>query len=387
MTGAHEVSSYIQCSRCVLDTMDDPGIIFDENGICNHCKSYDVAEERFVKTGDAAKKELTALIAEIKSSGIGKPYDCILGVSGGIDSSYLAFKAKELGLRVLAVHFDNGWNSELAVKNIESAVTRLDIDLFTFVVDWDEFKDLQLAFLKASVVDIELATDHAMLATLYQLALDKKIRYVLSGHNIVSEQVLPQHWYFNKRDHIHIRAINQRFGNIPLKTYPLLTSWLKFSVEWRRIKSVALLNYMDYDKEAVKRTIIEELGWRDYGGKHYESIFTRFYQGYILPRKFGIDKRKAHLSNLICSKQISREAAIAELNNPAYPPDLFAEDYQFVLKKFNLTAKEFEQLMQAPIKRHDDYPIDKPIYDRFTILKLLGPIWRLFKMTREKIFE
>jgi len=382
-----DVSAYAQCSRCILDNTDDPDIFFDSEGICSHCKSYDVAEERIVKTGETGKRELAALIAKIKSSGVGKPYDCILGVSGGVDSSYLAYKAKELGLRVLAVHFDNGWNSELAVKNIESVLTKLDIDLFTFVVDWSEFRDLQLALLKASVVDIELATDHAMLATLYQLALDKKIRYILSGHNVVSEQVLPQHWYFNKRDHIHIRAISQRFGSIPLRTYPLLTSWLKFSVEWRRIRSVALLNYMDYNKEAVKRTIVEKLGWRDYGGKHYESIFTRFYQGYILPRKFGIDKRKAHLSNLICSRQISREAAIEELKNSPYPPDLFVEDYQYVLKKFNLTEAEFERFMRAPIKKHEDYPIDTPIYERFKILKLFGPIWRLFKVTREKIID
>lgn len=375
----------MQCSRCVLDVKDDPNITFDVEGICNHCKSYDLAEERFVKTGETAKQELAALIADIKNSGVGKSYDCILGVSGGVDSSYLALKAKELGLRVLAVHFDNGWNSELAVKNIEGVLAKLDIDLFTFVVDWDEFKDLQLALLKASVVDIELATDHAMLATLYQLALDKKIKYILSGHNIVSEQVLPQHWYFNKRDHIHIRAISQQFGSIPLKTYPLLTSWLKFSVEWRRIKSVALLNYMDYNKEAVKSLIIDKLGWRDYGGKHYESVFTRFYQGYILPRKFGIDKRKAHLSNLICSKQMSKEAAIAELENPPYPSHLLREDYEFVLKKLNLTEEQFEHLMQMPIRKHEEYPIDTPIYDRFTILRLFGPIWRLFKSTRERI--
>lgn len=377
----------MQCKRCVLDNSDDPEIEFDPKGICNHCREYDVAERHYIRKGELAKRDLDGLIAEIKKAGAGNSYDCILGVSGGVDSSYLALEAKELGLRVLAVHFDNGWNSELAVKNIESALAKLDIDLFTFVVDWDEFKDLQLALLKASVVDIELATDHAMLATLYQIALDKKIRYILSGHNVVSEQVLPKHWYFNKRDHIHIRAINQRFGSIPLKTYPLLTSWLKFSVEWRRIKSIALLNYIDYNKEAVKRIIIEKLGWRDYGGKHYESIFTRFYQGYILPKKFGIDKRKAHLSNLICSKQMSREAAIVELKNPPYPSHLFREDYEFVLKKLNLTQEQFEHLMETPIKKHEEYPIDTPIYDRFTILRLFGPIWRLFKSIREKIID
>ncbi|MGE0587561.1 MAG: N-acetyl sugar amidotransferase [Cyclobacteriaceae bacterium] len=376
---------YLQCVRCVLDNKDDPQIIFDSSGICNYCLDYDLAEKQFVKSGETAKSELTALVSMIKKSGEGRRYDCVLGVSGGVDSSYLALIAKDLGLRVLAVHFDNGWNSELAVKNIESMLAKLGIDLFTFVVDWNEFRDLQLALLKASVVDIELATDHAMLAVLYQTALDQKIKYILSGHNVVSEQVLPKHWYFDKRDHIHIRAINQRFGTIPLKTYPLLNSWLKFSVVWNHIKSVTLLNYLDYNKEAVKKTLVDRLGWRDYGGKHYESVFTRFYQGYILPTKFGIDKRRAHLSNLICSKQLTRKEALKELEKPPYSPDLFEVDYEFVLKKLNLSAHEFERLMQAQITRHEEYPIDSSIYDRYFILKLISPIWRLIRALREKL--
>ncbi|MEZ4973407.1 MAG: N-acetyl sugar amidotransferase [Cyclobacteriaceae bacterium] len=376
---------YLQCVRCVLDNKDDPQIIFDSSGVCNHCLAYDLAEKQLVKSGETAKSELAALVSKIRKSGEGRRYDCILGVSGGVDSSYLALIAKDLGLRVLAVHFDNGWNSELAVKNIETMLAKLGIDLFTFVVDWSEFRDLQLALLKASVVDIELATDHAMLATLYQAALDQKVKYILSGHNVVSEQVLPKHWYFDKRDHIHIRAINQRFGTVPLKTYPLLNSWLKFSVVWSQIRSVTLLNYLDYNKKAVKKTLIDRLGWRDYGGKHYESVFTRFYQGYILPTKFGIDKRRAHLSNLICSRQLTREEALKELENPPYPPEMFEVDYEFVLKKLNLSAHEFDRLMHAPIIRHEEYPIDSSIYDRFLILKLISPIWRLIRGLREKL--
>ncbi len=380
-----EVSTYVQCTRCVLDNVDDPQIIMDEAGICNYCRRYEYEEDLHVKKGQDASIALDAVVAKIKKAGIGKPYDCILGVSGGVDSTYLAYKAKELGLRVLAVHFDNGWNSELAVKNIEKILSNLDIDLYTYVVDWNEFKDLQLAFLKASVIDIELATDHAMLATLYRLALKKKVKFILSGHNIVTEQILPKHWYFNKRDHIHIRAISERFGSVPLKTYPLLSSWLKFSVEWRRIQSIALLNYLPYNKKAVKQLITEKLGWKDYGGKHYESIFTRFYQGYILPKKFGVDKRKAHLSNLICSNQLTRDEALEELKTPPYKPEQLSIDFEFVLKKLELTREAFEELMQKAIKDHEDYPTDVPIYDRFFVLKLLAPFWKFFKITREKI--
>ncbi len=382
---SHPTRTYQQCTRCVLDTSDDPSISFNEQGICSYCENYDVEEKTLLKGPEAMKQELEGSLKRIKEAGKGNKYDCILGISGGVDSTYLAYKAKEFGLRPLLVHFDNGWNSELAVKNIENIVTKLGFDLHTFVIDWDEFRSLQLAFLRASVIDVELPTDHAMLATLYNLALQHKVKYILSGHNIVSELVLPQNWYYNKRDHVHIQAINDQFGEVPLKTFPLLTSKLKFLTAFHEIQSVALLNYLPYNKEEVKKVIIEKLEWRDYGGKHYESIFTRFYQGYILIKKFGVDKRKAHLSNLICSRQITKEQAIAQLQQPAYDPQVFASDYEFVLKKFKLTKAEFEEIMNRPVKKHTDYPVDVSIYDRYTILRLVRPFWIGFKKLRQRL--
>ncbi|MCE2997892.1 MAG: N-acetyl sugar amidotransferase [Cyclobacteriaceae bacterium] len=377
--------TFQQCTRCVLDTSDDPAISFNGQGVCSYCQHYDVEEKALLKSAEVMQQELQVWLKRIKEAGKGNKYDCILGISGGVDSTYLAYKAKEFGLRPLLVHFDNGWNSELAVKNIENIVTKLGFDLHTFVIDWDEFRSLQLAFLRASVIDVELPTDHAMLATLYNLALQHKVKYILSGHNIVSELVLPENWYFNKRDHVHIQAINDQFGEVPLKTFPLLTSKLKFLTAFHEIQSVALLNYLPYNKEEVKKVIIDKLEWRDYGGKHYESIFTRFYQGYILIKKFGVDKRKAHLSNLICSRQITKEQAIALLEKPAYDPQVFATDYEFVLKKFKLTKAEFEEIMGRPVKKHTDYPVDVSIYDRYVILKLVRPFWIGFKKLRLKL--
>ncbi len=375
--------NYQQCTRCILDTNDDLEIRFDENGVCSHCHSYDIQESKYVMKGEAATAELNKLINQVKEAGQGKPYDCIIGLSGGVDSTYLAYQAKKFGLRPLAVHFDNGWNSELAVKNIENIINRLGFDLFTFVVDWEEFKDIQLSFLKASVVDIELVTDHAILTKLYQLAIKNKIRYILSGTNVVTEGILPSSWIHNKRDHVHIRAIQEQFGAIPIKTFPLFNSTLKWTAIWKRIKSLSLLDLMPYNKKEVKETIAKELGWRDYGGKHYESVFTRFYQGHILPKKFGIDKRKAHLSNLICSNQMTRTEALEEIKKPGYEEATLRSDYEFVLKKLGLTAEEFEAIMKTPVRKHTEFPVEPSIYDRYPVLRMLRPAWLLIKNIRK----
>jgi N-acetyl sugar amidotransferase len=374
---------YTQCSRCILDTRDDGEIKFDETGVCSFCRAYDLQELKQVKKGEAGAVELAKLVKLVKDAGEGKTYDCILGVSGGVDSTYLAFQAKKLGLRPLAVHFDNGWNSELAVGNIENIINRLGFDLHTFVIDWEEFKDIQLSFLKASVVDIELVTDHAILTKLYQLAIKHKIKYILSGTNVVTEAVLPPSWIHNKRDHVHIRAVHERFGTVPIKTYPLFTSALKWNVVWKEIKSLSLLDLMPYNKTEVKKTITNELGWRDYGGKHYESVFTRFYQGYILPTKFRIDKRKAHLSNLICSGQMTRDEALEEIKRPIYDETLLKTDYDFVLKKLGLTEEDFVTIMEAPVRKHTEFLVEESIYDRFPLLKIVRPVWQKIKQFRK----
>lgn len=371
------------CTRCILGTSDDPSITFNSDGVCSYCQQYDAHKSEFVKTDN--KQELDALVSKIKEAGKGQPYDCVIGLSGGVDSTYLAVLAKKLGLRPLAFHFDNGWNSELAVANIANIVTKLGFDLETHVIDWEEFRDLQRAFLKASVVDIEMLTDHAIVASVYRGAIKHGIKYVLSGMNYVTESVLPQSWVHPKGDHVHIRAISKKYGSLPLKKFPLLSSKLNLQVAWRGITSVPLLNYVPYIKADVKKVIASEVGWRDYGGKHYESVFTRFYQGYILPQKFHIDKRKAHLSNLICSGQITRDEALQELSHVAYPDELFRIDYDFVLKKLGFTKEEFDEIMKSPVKKHSDYPVGGDLYERFPVLRILRPLWYFIKRVKRAL--
>jgi N-acetyl sugar amidotransferase len=375
---------YRQCSLSVMDTIADPGITFDDKGICNYYYEYKEAEKKYVLTGEAGRKKLEEQAEIIKNAGKGQPYDCIMGLSGGVDSTYIAVLAKELGLRPLAVHFDNGWNSELAVQNIENIVTKLGVDLFTYVIDWEEFRDLQVSYLKASVVDIEAITDHAIFATLFRLAGDKKIKYMLSGTNVHMEQTLPKSWIHPKADHVNIQAIHKKFGTVPLKTFPFMNAKVKrYYHQIIGIQSVSLLNYVEYNKKQVKERIQKELGWRDYGGKHYESIWTRFYQGYILPKKFGIDKRKAHLSDLIFGGQISKAEALAELELPIYDPEQLKIDYEFVLKKLRLSHEEFEALMNLPPHSHYDYDYEMPVDQRYPLLKPVKAIYRkLFPVRR-----
>jgi N-acetyl sugar amidotransferase len=371
-------STYRQCSVSVMDSISDPAIAFDEKGICNYYYEFKEAASASVISGEEGIQQLHQLAATIKSAGKRQPYDCIMGLSGGVDSTYVALLAKELGLRPLAVHFDNGWNSELAVMNIENIVSKLGFDLFTYVINWEEFKDLQLSYLKASVVDIEAITDHAIIATLYRLAGKKNIKYILSGTNVQTENTLPKAWIFSKTDHINIKAIHKQFGTVPLKTFPFMNSKVKrYYQALKGIESVAILNYVSYKKADVKKRIEEELGWRDYGGKHYESVWTRFYQGYILPQKFKIDKRKAHLSDLIFSGQITKEQALAELETPIYDPEVFKADYMFVLKKLGLTKEDFNAIMNLPVRSHYDFDYEKPIDERFPLLKPIKKLYRI----------
>lgn len=375
--------SYQQCSLSVMDTIADPNISFDSDGVCNYYGEYKKAEQEFVFQGELGEMKLAEIVELIKKEGQGKKYDCITGVSGGVDSTYLALQAKKLGLRPLIVHFDNGWNSELAVKNIENIIGKLGFDLYTIVVDWEEFKDLQLSYIKASVVDIEVLTDHAIMGTIYRLANQYGLKYILSGNNIVTEHVLPSHWIFNKADDVNIRAIHEKFGKVPLKTFPFFSfKERRYMTEIVGVKTISLLNYMPYNKQHVKETIMRELDWKDYGGKHYESVFTRFYQGYILPVKFKIDKRKAHLSNLIFSGQLNKNEAFEELKKPIYDPDQLRTDMEFVLKKFGLSEEEFAGLMKAPRREHRDFNYIKPFFDKYPFLRILQPVWQKLKRAR-----
>jgi len=339
-----------------MDT-SDPNIEFNDGGVCNHCIRYENELHRRVFIEPEASEKLKDLVEKIKSSGKGKEYDCIIGVSGGVDSTYVAYLTKKLGIRPLAVHFDNGWNSELAVSNIEKTLDHLGIDLYTYVIDWEEFKDLQLSFLKASTPDGEIPTDHAINALLFREANKRGIKYIVNGMNFASESISVPGWAYGHSDWKYIKSVQEKFGSAKLKRYPKYTFYNLF---WwniiRQIKVVSILNYINYKKDDVMKVLQNELGWVYYGGKHYESVYTRFFQGYILPKKFGIDKRKAHLSDLIKSGQISREDALVELEKPGYDEQLFRQDMAFVIKKFELNRASFKEIMNLPVKTFRDYP-------------------------------
>ena len=334
------------CSRCVMDTTD-PDITFDEFGVCNHCKKYD---ELNVSAGD-----FNNLIKVIKSSKKGNEYDCLIGVSGGVDSSFVAYQAKIAGLSPLAIHLDNGWNTEVGNQNVKNIVQKLELPFEMVTLDWDEFKDLQLSFLKASVPDLEIPTDHALHTVLHQIADKHNIKYILMGCNTRTESHVPRSWSQGYYDWKYINSIHQQFGTIPLETYPHL-DLVSLQYQAMRHKMVNILNYIDYNKHDAMKTLEREIGWKYYGGKHYESVYTRFYQGYILPVKFGFDKRKSHFSSLICSGEMTRERALEELKNPTYPIELQESDKKEFKEKLSLDEQEFNRIMALPNKSINDYP-------------------------------
>ncbi len=376
---------YQQCKVSVMDTIADPDIFFDENGISNYYYEYKLAEEQNVKKGDEAKKILADLSNEIKRQGKKNNYDCIVGLSGGADSTYLALLAKELGLKPLLVHFDYGWNSELAVKNIENAVQKLGFDLYTYVMDWEEFRDLQRSYFKASVLDLDVPADHMIFGALNKIANKFNIKYILSGNNVVTEYTLPKTWNYNKFDMVNIKNIHKIYGILPLKKLPKLGLWHNVYYQLMKgIKSYQLLNLVEYNKESIKRVIKEELDWKDYGGKHHESIFTRFYQGYILPNKFFIDKRKAHLSTLIFSGQITKEEALEELKSPPYDISLQKNDFEYVSKKLGFTIEEFKEVLEQPNRKHEEFGTDgKQREFYYNTMKKIKPLTLVLKKIKK----
>jgi len=365
------------CSRCIMDTTD-ADIRFDAGGVCNHCRRYDELARARLFRGEQAKQRLEALVARIKEEGRNKPYDCVIGVSGGVDSTYVAYLVKSFGLRPLAVHLDNGWDSELAVKNVERTLKNLALDLHTHVIDWEEFRDLQLSFLKGSTPDGEVPTDHAILATLYRIAAEQGLRYILSGTNVATEAVVPLKWGYGYFDWKYIRSVHRMFGRRKLRTYPhfgLLR--LAYYVLWKRIRLVSILNYVHYDKLAAMRTLENELGWVYYGGKHYESIYTRFFQAYVLPRKFDIDMRKPHFSNLIWSEQWTRDQALEAMTREDYGQAMADEDRTYVIKKLGIDEAQFEEIMRLPRKTFLDYS------NHFSLFEMLSGAKRLALMNQD----
>ena len=374
---------YKQCPVCVMDTTD-PEIHIDDDG-CTYCKKYKKTIHLLPKFQKNHKHILKQLIDKIKSTGGMNDYDCLIGVSGGVDSSYVAYYVKEiLGLRPLALHLDNGWNDELAVHNIEKILRKLNIDLWTEVLDWDEFRSLQLSFLKASVPDCEIPTDHAITASLYNTARKFNIKYILVGNNLVTESIMPNTWSRGHSDWKYISSISSVHGKIPLKTFPHYTF---FQGWWRNnhssIKKERILSYIYFDKKEATFLLQSKFGWEPYTGKHHESVYTKFYQAYWLPEKFGYDKRKGHLSALICAGQVTRKEALEELKYPSVTVGEISNLKEYVANKFEISIKDLDELFNKPNKNFYDYPSHYHCWQYFLLRGIyrltLKPISRVFR--------
>lgn len=341
-----------------MDTTDSR-ITFDEKGVCDHCRNYYQHIVPVWHTDARGWDALQRKVEKIKSHGVGKDFDCIIGVSGGVDSSYLTYVAKEkLGLRPLVFHVDGGWNSQIAVNNIEVLVDKLGLDLYTEVIDWDEMRDLQLAFFKSGVPHIDIPQDHAFFATMYRFAEQHKIKYILTGANYSTECVKnPMEWIYFGTDVLQIRDIHRKFGQRPLKTFPL-SNILRHKIYLRYIRGIEVvkpLDYVPYDKEAAIKLLTDKFGWQPYAQKHFESRFTKFYEGYWLPQKFGFDTRKVQFSSLILTGQMTRTDALLRLSSPAHDQSTIAQDFEYVATKLGISVAELQQYFDAPNKSYRDY--------------------------------
>ena len=376
---------YQQCKLSVLDTIADPLIQFNDEGISNYYFEYKIAEKGCLKGKEGELKQRSLAKKIINSPGK-KGYNCILGLSGGADSTYLAYLAKQLNLTPLLVHFDYGWNSDIAIKNVENAVKATGFDLYTIVMDWPEFRSLQRSYFKASVLDLDVPADHMIFGSLFKVAKKFNIKFMLSGNNVWTEHTLPKSWNYNKFDLKNLENIHKKFENTSLAHLPRLGVWQYARYQLlHKIKRINLLDYQEYIRKDILKLIEKEMNWINYGGKHQESVFTRFYQGYILPSKFNIDKRKAHLSNLIFSGQLSKNEALLELENPAYEEELMKQDFEYVAKKLGFSFSEFEQILSKPNVSHEFYGTDvdqRNFY--FKIMRILRPGNSLIKKLLNK---
>jgi len=352
-----DVRKYQVCTNCVMDTTD-PEIKFDGNGRCDFCDNYYNSILPSWHPDESGAKELQAIAEQIKKDGKGKTYDCIIGLSGGVDSSYLAYIAKEkLGLRPLALMVDTGWNVNTSNENVSKLIKGLNLDLYTVVVDWEEMKDLQLAFLKSQVPYQDIPQDHAIFAGLYNYAAENGFKYVLTGANYSTEGVKPPYEWTYLNDIRMIRDIHRKFGKRRLKTFPLC-GMFKYRIFYRYFKGVKVLrplNMVPYHKEEVTDELEKRFGWQQYGNKHYDNVFTRFYEGYWMPKKFGYDKRKAYLSSLVLTGQMSRQEALDILETPPYDKVLAMQDLEYIANKLDITKEEFVDLMNGENRTFRDY--------------------------------
>lgn len=367
---------YQVCTNCVMDTTDSM-IVFDERGYCDHCNTFYKDILPNWHTDERGQKKLNDLAERIKLEGNGKEFDCIIGVSGGIDSSYLTYVAKEkMGLRPLVFHVDAGWNSQIAVNNIEKLVDRLGLDLYTEVIDWEEMRDLQLAYFKSGVPHLDTPQDHAFFATMYHFAEKHKVKYILTGANYSTECVRnPIEWMYYQSDSIQLLDIHGQFGTRPLVNFPI-TTILKHKVYLRYFKGIRVvgpLNYIPYRKFEAMRFLEDKFGWQPYPQKHFESRFTKFYEYYWLPKKFGFDTRKVQFSSLILTHQMTRTEALEKLSHPPYDEGSISQEFEYVATKLGISVDELQGYMNAPNKSYKDYKSQQNIYALGArVLRFLG---------------
>lgn len=367
---------YRICSNCIMDTSDSQ-ITFDERGWCDYCRNFHSNILPHWHTDQRGTAELERMSGEIRQAGRGRDHDCLIGISGGVDSSYVAYIAKQrMGLKPLLFHVDAGWNSQQAVNNIEKLVDQLGLDLHTEVVDWLEMQDLQLAFFKAQVPHVDTPQDHAFFAALYNFAAKHNFKYILTGANYSTECVRePLEWHYHALDLRQLKDIHRQFGKRPLKTFPL-ADIITSKIYYRFIKGVRVakpLNCVPFYKEAAMQELVDKFGWQKYAHKHYESRFTRFYEGYWLPTKFGYDKRRAHFSSLILTKQLARDEALERIARPAYDAESIAQDFEYVATKLDLSVEELQEIMAGPNKTFRDYDNSMGIFELGTrVLRAAG---------------
>lgn len=348
---------YQRCTRCVMDTTDSK-IVFDEDGVCDHCRNFDKNIKPFWNAHEENTDELMELAAKIRKAGEGKEYDCILGLSGGADSSYLAYIAKEvMHIRPLIFVVDTGWNLNVAVENIEKIVKGLDLDMYTEVINWKEMSDLQLSFFKAQISSQDFPQDHAIFAGLYNYAVKHHIKYVLTGSNSATEFIRPPVEWLYLNDLRMAKDIHKKYGKRPLTTFPTC-GMLKYRILYRYfygMKRVYPLDYVVYNKSEVEKMLHEKYGWMRYENKYYENVFTRFFEGYYLPHKFGFDTRKNVYSNQILAGTMKRDEALELLKKPSYDPDLMEQDKEYIAKKLGISTEEFDEIIAGENKTPLDY--------------------------------
>lgn len=355
-----EKQNYQICSRCLMDT-SDPDIIFDAKGYCNHCTNYLDTLSKHAYKPKISKNQWEAILNNVKNKANNKKYHCVVGISGGVDSCYVAHLCKEYGLNPLLLHINNGWNTEISEQNVQKIVDHLGFDYIEYKLDWDEFRKIQIAFLKSSIVDLEMPTDIAIAAVNYKIAVKYNIPFIFSGGNFAGEGILPLQWGY----HVYLdtklyKYIVKKYGKIKIKKIPKVGLYGSFYYKFiKGIKTYYPLNYIEYNKDLIKEFLTENYGWESYGGKHHESKITAFLQSYLMPTKYNMDYRRATLSSHICAGIISREKALEMLQNPIYIESQVENDKKFIANKLEISIEKFNSYLALPPKTFKDFPNSK----------------------------